>query len=206
MATKKLLDLEGLQYYHRKLKSIIGDLSALTTDAKSSLVAAINEAENDAIGAAAMATSAQTTANEALAKAEASGHTHGNKALLDTYTQTEANLADAVAKKHEHANMDILTGITAAYTTAEKTKLAGIAEGAQVNVIETVKVNGSALTITDKAVDITVAAPSDATITLVDNGSYTASTIDTFTLNQASAKTLNVFDSITNAEIDALFV
>lgn len=31
-------------------------------------------------------------------------HSHSNKALLDTYTQTEANLADAVAKKHEHAN------------------------------------------------------------------------------------------------------
>ena len=30
-------------------------------------------------------------------------HTHSNKALLDTYTQTEANLADAVAKKHAHA-------------------------------------------------------------------------------------------------------
>lgn len=35
---------------------------------------------------------------------EADTHTHGNKALLNTYTQTEANLADAVAKKHEHAN------------------------------------------------------------------------------------------------------
>ena len=31
-------------------------------------------------------------------------HSHANKALLDTYTQTEADLADAVAKKHEHAN------------------------------------------------------------------------------------------------------
>lgn len=31
-------------------------------------------------------------------------HAHANKALLDTYTQTEADLADAVAKKHEHAN------------------------------------------------------------------------------------------------------
>jgi hypothetical protein len=35
---------------------------------------------------------------------EAIDHEHANKALLDTYTQTEANLADAVAKKHEHAN------------------------------------------------------------------------------------------------------
>lgn len=35
---------------------------------------------------------------------EGKSHEHANKALLDTYTQTEANLADAVAKKHEHAN------------------------------------------------------------------------------------------------------
>ena len=35
---------------------------------------------------------------------EAIDHEHANKELLDTYTQTEANLADAVAKKHEHAN------------------------------------------------------------------------------------------------------
>lgn len=42
------------------------------------------------------------------------------------------------------------------YTTAEKNKLAGIAAGAQVNVIETVKVNNTALTPSSKAVDITV--------------------------------------------------
>lgn len=31
-------------------------------------------------------------------------HTHANKALLDTYTQTDENLADAVVKKHTHVN------------------------------------------------------------------------------------------------------
>lgn len=36
--------------------------------------------------------------------AEGKAHTHSNKALLDTYTQTEENLADAVAKKHSHTN------------------------------------------------------------------------------------------------------
>jgi len=40
-------------------------------------------------------------------------HEHGNKALLDTYTQTDANLADAVAKKHEHANKAVIDGIDA---------------------------------------------------------------------------------------------
>lgn len=43
------------------------------------------------------------------------------------------------------------------YTTTEKTKLTGIETGAEVNVIETVKVNGTALTPdAQKAVDVTV--------------------------------------------------
>ena len=42
------------------------------------------------------------------------------------------------------------------YTSDEKAKLEGIAEGAQVNVIETVKVNGVALTPSAKAVDVIV--------------------------------------------------
>ena len=40
-------------------------------------------------------------------------HTHANKVLLDSYTQTEADLANAVAKVHEHGNKTVLDGITA---------------------------------------------------------------------------------------------
>lgn len=49
---------------------------------------------------------------------EAAKHTHENKTLLDSYTQTEANLADAVSKKHSHANATVLDGITAEKVTA----------------------------------------------------------------------------------------
>lgn len=42
------------------------------------------------------------------------------------------------------------------YTTAEKTKLEGIETGAQVNVLESVSVNGTAVTPTSKGVDISV--------------------------------------------------
>lgn len=42
------------------------------------------------------------------------------------------------------------------YTTDEKNKLNGIATGAQVNVIESIKVNGTAQTITNKAINIAV--------------------------------------------------
>lgn len=46
-------------------------------------------------------------------------------------------------------------------TDAEGTKLAGIAEGAQVNVIETVKVNDTALTVTGKTVNIDLSGKVD---------------------------------------------
>lgn len=42
------------------------------------------------------------------------------------------------------------------YTTAEKTKLTGIAANAQVNVIETIQVNGTEVTPSNKIVDISV--------------------------------------------------
>lgn len=45
-------------------------------------------------------------------------HTHDNKALLDTYTQTEENLKDAVDKKHSHENASVLDGITSAKVEA----------------------------------------------------------------------------------------
>ena len=35
-------------------------------------------------------------------------HTHDNKELLDTYEQTEIDLADAVTKKHSHSNKSVL--------------------------------------------------------------------------------------------------
>jgi len=42
------------------------------------------------------------------------------------------------------------------YTSNEKTKLAGIAEGAQVNVLEGIQKNGNTVTITNKIANISV--------------------------------------------------
>lgn len=66
--------------------------------------------------------------------AEGKAHTHTNKALLDTYTQTEEDLADAVSKKHSHANAAELAKIAdgdkakwdAAQANAEATAAAAL--------------------------------------------------------------------------------
>lgn len=52
------------------------------------------------------------------------GHTHGNKALLDTYNQTNANLSDAVSKKHAHSNQTLLD----AYTQTEANLAAAVSK------------------------------------------------------------------------------
>lgn len=55
--------------------------------------------------------------------------------------------------------VDVVSGkdlSTNDYTNAEKTKLSGIASGAQANVIESVKVNGTKVEPSSKAVDISV--------------------------------------------------
>ena len=93
-----------------------------------------------------------------------SGGTIGNVATLTNdgsiadSTIAGTDVADAVDKKHSHSNKETLDNITAAYTTAEQTKLSGIDAGAQVNTIVSISANNNALTIdANKNVDIPLA-------------------------------------------------
>lgn len=61
------------------------------------------------------------------------------------------------------------------YSSEEKTKLSGIATAAQVNVIESVKVNGTAQTVNNKAVDISI--PTKTSQIANDSGYITSSDI-----------------------------
>lgn len=88
--------------------------------------AAVSGTDYEAPGAAAQALSSaksyadglNTTMDARVDELEGATHTHGNKSLLDTYTQTNANITDAVSKKHEHSNLSVLEGITAAKVSA----------------------------------------------------------------------------------------
>lgn len=76
------------------------------------------------------------------------------KTVNDAVEAAQATLQGNIDKKVDAVEGKGLS--TNDYTTDEKNKLEGIASGAQVNVIETVKVNGVALTPAGKAVDVTV--------------------------------------------------
>lgn len=86
-----------------------------------------------------------------------SSATNGNFAGLDS----NGNLTDSGKKASDFVEAE--TG-KRLMTNDEGTKLAGIEAGAQVNIIETVKVNGSALTPdANKAVDVTFEIPERVT-------------------------------------------
>ena len=105
--------------------------------------------------AAKLETEVQTALNKA--------HEHANKALLDTYDQTNANIKDAVGKKHSHANAaeldKIATGDKAKWD-ATSTKVEGIAEGAtKVEASTTegnIKINGVETAVVTIATDTEV--------------------------------------------------
>ena len=118
--------------------------------------------------------------------------TVNGKALSSNITIVASDISDVYSKTEVDSisggKVDKVTGkglSTNDYTTTEKNKLSGIASGAQVNVIETVKVNGTALTVSSKAVDVTV--PTKVSDLTNDSGYITGVT------------------SISNSEIDALF-
>lgn len=70
----------------------------------------------------------------------------------DYKSQVDSN----TSARHTHSNKAVLDGTQESFTTALKSKLEGVASGAQVNVIETIEVNGTAQPVTSKTVDISV--------------------------------------------------
>ena len=95
------------------LQGILDGIGDTESGEKATVVAYVTDAIA-ALNIGDYATAAQLTALAGrVTTLEGASHTHANKALLDTYTQTEANLADAVAKKHVHANATELDKIAA---------------------------------------------------------------------------------------------
>lgn len=77
--------------------------------------------------------------------------------LADYATKTELGTKANASALDEKVDKEEGKGLsTKDYTAADQAKVAGIAEGAQVNVIESVKVNGTAVAVEGKAVDVTV--------------------------------------------------
>lgn len=111
---------------------------------------------------------------------ELSGEVQNNKSAIDTLKGTGTGsvskaVNDAIDGLHigdyaKSADVESTyvkkNGTDRLITAAEGTKLAGIAEGAQVNVIESIKLNGTALSIDAKAVNIPLVTADTAGIVI----------------------------------------
>lgn len=108
------------------LQKLVGTLPKDATSG--TVVAYIKEYADGAIAALNIGDYAKaadlTAAIGRIAALEKDTHTHANKALLDTYDQTNEDLKDAVAKKHSHANKTELDK----FETGDKAKLNAVVE------------------------------------------------------------------------------
>ena len=108
---------------------------------------------------------------------------------LSDYAKT-SDLSSHIGDTVKHITSTERTNWNAAKTHADS---AHAPSNAQSNVIETVKVNGTALTPSSKSVDITVPSVGNGTITITQNGT----TKGTFTTNQSGNTTIELTDNNT---------
>lgn len=207
VAERKAAD-EGFESRIATLEGAVGESGSVAED--------IAKAKEEAVTAA--AEDATTKANKALEDAkkyadeedakiesrvdalETDTHTHANKALLDTYTQTEENLADAVAKKHEHTNKDVLDGITAekvaAWDASEK-NAKDYADGLNTAMTSKVDAIDARLTTAEGAVATKAEA---SVVTAIDERLVTAEAAIA-----ANTSAINSFAPIDTETIQAMF-
>ena len=102
-------------------------------------------------------------------------HIHANKDTLDKIDETAWLLV--YGQTHEHENQSVLDKTTASYTAAEKTKLAGIAAGAEVNqnAFSTIASGSARYTATSKTAAFVIEGEDGTSVTLSTNGRATIS-------------------------------
>lgn len=148
----KVITLADQQYYHNLIKSLFATKTEMND--KVDKVAGKGLSTNDYTNAEktkldGVAAGAQVNVIETV-KVNGTALPIANKGVNVDLTGYATNVA--VADKVDKVDGKGLS--TNDYTNADKSKLSGVAAGAQANVLEGVKVNGTALPITDKKVNI----------------------------------------------------
>lgn len=120
----------------------------------------------------------------------------------DAMSNTSTN---PVQNKVLKSYIDAKVTASGTFSEADSTKLNGIEEGAEVNVIETVKVNGTALTVTDKAVNVDLSGKQDK-LTAGTNITISGTTIsakDT-TYSAATTSAAGLMSASDKSKLDAI--
>ena len=121
----------------------------------------------------------------------------GKQALTQIFTLIKTYVKDGFVAKD---GAKVLSDNN--YTTAEKNKLQGITAGAQVNVIEEVKVNGVKVNPTEKSVDVKV--PTKVSELTNDSNFLTSIPAEYVTETELNAKNYQNADQVSQAIADAV--
>lgn len=160
---KKFLDQNGVLYVWTKLKTLLGgkvDKEFKTGSSSQYKVLSDNNLTDELVTKINNAGDSSFSGNYGDLKGKPSINGHelasGENSLETLGIQAAGDYATKAELGNKVSKEDGKGLSTEDYTTAEKTKLSGIQTGAQVNVIESVKVNGVAQGVDGKAVDIAV--------------------------------------------------
>lgn len=152
MAEKKYLDENGLLYYHQKAKAtFVAQESGKGLSTNDYTTAEKNKLAGITAGAEPNTLDGTLSYSNGL-----NIHESGNSTDYMVIRHLEDNDGNDMLNVTNQSGSFTRTITTYAFNGTAKRKLAGIEAGAEVNDIDTIKVNGTAQTITDKAVDITV--------------------------------------------------
>lgn len=197
MAEKKYLDQNGLLYFWTKVKGFLDGkvdkvpgMGLSHNDLTDELLEKINDAGSSSFtGAYADLTGKPSINGHELASGDNTLANLGIQAAGDYATTTQLNnKVDKVSGKGLSTND---------YTTPEKTKLAGIEAGAEVNTIEGISVNGESQTPDEgtKVVDIDVPT---ALSQLTNDGNFVTDSNYVHTDNNFTTALLNKLNGIAN--------
>lgn len=157
MAEKKYLDSNGLLYVWSKIKALLGNKVDKVEGKGLSTNDLTDELKQKILDAGSSSFDGQYTSLIGKPSINGVELKSGANTLAELGIASTTELTSGLAGKVDKVEGKQLS--TEDYTTAEKTKLAGIAEGAEANVIEGVKVNGVEATITDKIAEVTINVP-----------------------------------------------
>lgn len=157
MAEKKYLDSNGLLYVWSKIKALLGNKVDKVEGKGLSTNDLTDELKQKILDAGSSSFDGQYTSLIGKPSINGVELKSGANTLAELGIASTTELTSGLAGKVDKVEGKQLS--TEDYTTAEKTKLAGIAEGAEANIIEGVKVNGVEATITDKIAELTISVP-----------------------------------------------
>lgn len=217
MATRKFISEDKLLYYHAGLKRLFATQAGLTAlsnvvNGKADTATTLaGYGITDAMTATAIT---QAISNAISGKADASTTLSGY-GITDAYTKTQVdNLINAldtgvVSVNGKTGEVILTLADLGAASASDLQDLSDrvddiISTGGEPNTIDTVKVNGTALTITNKSVDVPV--PTKTSDITNDSGFQTASDVSTAISGKADKATTlagyGITDSMTSTQIN----